>query len=161
MIQIRKARPKDRDFIWQIIQEVIAGGDTYVFDPNSSRDVLLDYWCGVDKHTYVAEIENVLVGTFLITDNFPDLGSHVANAAYMTLPSAMGKGIGRAMGKFSLKEAKNLGYRAMQFNIVVKHNKRAISLWQSLGFEIIGEVPEAFHYRRETYVDVCIMWRRL
>lgn len=161
MIQIRKARPKDQDSIWQIIQEVIAGGDTYVFDPNSNRDVLLDYWCGVDKHTYVAEIENVIVGTFLITDNFPDLGSHVANAAYMTLPSAMGKGIGRAMGNFSLKEAKNLGYRAMQFNIVVKNNKRAIALWQSLGFEIIGEVPEAFHYRMETYVDACIMWKRL
>jgi len=161
MIQIRKSRPKDQDSIWQIIQEVIAGGDTLVFDPDSSRDVILDYWCGGDKHTYVSEIKNVIVGTFIIKDNFPDLGSHVANASYMTLPSAMGKGIGRAMGEFSLKEAKSLGYRAMQFNIVVKNNERAIALWQKLGFEIIGEVPEAFHYRKETYVDACIMWKRL
>ena len=161
MIQIRKAVPGDQEPIWVIIQEVITGGDTYVFDPETDRDAMLDYWCGEDKHTYVAEIENAIVGTFIIKDNFPDLGSHVANASYMTQPSAFGKGIGRAMGEFSLTEAKKLGYRAMQFNIVVKNNKRAIALWQRLGFKIIGELPEAFHYRKESYVDACIMWRKL
>ena len=65
------------------------------------------------------------------------------------------------MGEFSLKEARRLGYTAMQFNIVVKNNERVIRLWQSLGFKIIGEVPDAFHYRKEKYVDACIMWRRL
>ena len=161
MIHIRKAEPKDQDSIWQIIRQVIAEGDSYVFAPDSSRNDMLNYWCGPDKHTYVAEIDDTIAGTFFLTDNFPDLGSHVANAGYMTLPSAFGKGIGRTMGEFSLREAKNLGYRAMQFNIVVKTNERAIRLWQNLGFEIIGEVPDAFHYRDERYVNVCIMWRRL
>ena len=109
----------------------------------------------------MAEIDAAVVGTFIIKDNFPDLGAHVANASYMTLPSAFGKGIGRNMGEFSLKEARQLGYRAMQFNIVLKHNERAIRLWQGLGFKIIGEVPEAFYYRKERYVDACIMWRSL
>lgn len=161
MIQIREAIPADRDFIWQIIQEVIAGGDTYVFDPGSSRATMLEYWCGADKHSYVAEINKKIVGTFIIKDNFPDLGSHVANASYMTLPAAFGKGIGRAMAEFSLREAKRLGYLAMQFNIVVKSNERAMGLWKKLGFEILGEIPDAFHYRKESYVDACIMWRRL
>ena len=161
MIHIRKAEPKDQDSIWQIIQKVIAMGDTYVFSPDSSRKDMLEYWCGPDKHCYVAEIDKTIVGTFIIKDNFPDLGSHVANASYMTLPSARGKGIGRTMGEFSLAEAKTLGYLAMQFNIVVKNNERAIRLWQKLGFEIVGEVPDAFHYRNEKYVDACIMWRRL
>lgn len=161
MIEIRKARPEDRDSMWKIIQQVIAGGDSYVFAPGSSREVMLDYWCGPDKHTYVAEREKAVVGTFIIRDNFPDLGSHVANASYMTLPAAFGQGIGRSMGEFSLLEARRLGYRAMQFNIVVKNNERAIRLWQNLGFKIIGEVPEAFFYREERYVDACIMWRRL
>jgi ribosomal protein S18 acetylase RimI-like enzyme len=122
---------------------------------------MLDYWCGADKHTYVAEKEDAIVGTFIIKDNFPDLGSHVANASYMTLPSAFGQGIGRTMGEFSLKEARRLGYRAMQFNMVVKKNTRAIRLWQGLGFRIIGEIPDAFHYRKKTFEDACIMWRRL
>ena len=161
MIQIRKAGPRDYDSIWQIIHEVISKGDTYVFDPDSSRKEMLDYWCGQDKHCYVAEIENITVGTFIIKDNFPGLGSHVANASYMTLPSAFGKGIGRSMCEFSISEAKRLGYKSMQFNIVVKTNDRAIRLWQKLGFEIKGEIPEAFNHLTEGYVDTCIMWRKL
>jgi L-amino acid N-acyltransferase YncA len=161
MIHIRKAKPEDHDSIWQIIQEVIAGGDTYVFDPDSSREEMLQYWCGQDKHCYVAIIENIIVGTFFIKDNFQGLGSHVANASYMTLPSAFGKGIGRSMGEFSISEAKGLGYKAMQFNIVVRTNERAIRLWQKLGFEIKGEIPEAFNHLTEGYVDACIMWRKL
>jgi len=161
MIYIRKAGQGDYDSIWQIIHEVIAKGDTYVFAPESSREKMLDYWCHKDKHCYVAEIENIIVGTFVIQDNFPGLGSHVANAAFMTLPSAFAKGIGRRMGEFSISEAKRLGYQSMQFNIVVKTNKRAIRLWQKLGFEIKGEIPEAFNHRTEGYVDACIMWRKL
>jgi L-amino acid N-acyltransferase YncA len=161
MIHIRNAGPRDYNSIWQIIQEVISKGDTYVFDPDSSRKEMQDYWCGQDKHCYVAEIQNIIVGTFIIKDNFPGLGSHVANASYMTLPSAFGKGIGRSMGEFSISEAKRLGYKAMQFNIVVRTNERAISLWQKLGFEIKGEIPEAFNHRTEGYVDACIMWRKL
>ena len=161
MIRIRKTAPGDFDAIWLIISQVISGGDTYVFDPDSSRKDMLDYWCGPDKHCYVAEIDTAVLGTFIIKDNFPDLGSHVANASYMTLPSAFGKGIGRTMGEYSLKEAKRLGYKAMQFNIVVKNNERAIRLWESLGFKIVGEVPESFYYRKERFVDACIMWRQL
>ena len=161
MIQIRKAVTKDHHSIWKIIHKVISEGDTYVFDPDSSREEMLHYWCGTDKYCYVAEMANEIVGTFIIKDNFPGLGSHVANASYMTLPSAFGKGIGRTMGEFSLSEAKRLGYKAMQFNIVVRTNERAIRLWQNLGFEIKGEIPEAFNHREDGYVDACIMWRKL
>ena len=94
-IQIRKAELSDYDAIWNIIEQVIAGGDTYVFAPDSDRTTMLDYWCGSDKQTYLAEIEHEVVGTFIIKDNFPGLGSHVANASYMTKPGAFGKGIGR------------------------------------------------------------------
>ena len=161
MIQIRKAEPKDYDAIWQIIHEVIAGGDTYVFAPESDRQTMLNYWCSDDKSSYVATIEGRVVGSCIIKDNFPGLGSHVANASYMTPPSAFGKGIGKTMGEFSLNEARRLGYRAMQFNIVVKTNERAIRLWQKLGFEIKGEIPGAFNHRNQGYVDACIMWRKL
>ena len=161
MIHIRKAGEKDHDSIWRIIQEVIASGDTYVFDPHSSRKQMLDYWCGKDKHTYVAVLNGIVAGTFILKDNLPDRGSHVANASYMTLPSFFGKGIGRAMGEFSLSEALRLGYRAMQFNIVVKTNERAIGLWKNLGFEIIGEIPEAFRHPALGYVNAYIMWKKL
>ena len=129
MLEIRKAVPADYDAIWKIIREVIATGDTYVFDPNSSKEKMLAWWCAPDKHTYVATINNEIAGSFVLKDNQPDLGSHIANGAYMTLPSASGKGIGKAMGAYSIEEAKRLGYKAMQFNIVIKSNERAVRLW--------------------------------
>ena len=160
-IIIRKAVKKDHDWIWKIIRQVICTADTYVFPPDSDRNSMLDYWCGEDKYTYVATIEGGIVGTFSIKDNQPGLGAHVANASFMTLPTAFGKGIGKAMGIYALSEAKRLGYMSMQFNIVVKNNARAVSLWKKLGFEIIGEIPEAFKHPEYGLINAYIMWRKL
>ena len=77
------------------------------------------------------------------------------------MSSASGQGIGKAMGEFSLEEAKRLGYKAMQFNIVVKSNERAVRLWKKLGFEIIGEIPEAFNHMTNGLTNAYIMYRKL
>jgi ribosomal protein S18 acetylase RimI-like enzyme len=161
MIQIRKAIPADADGVWAIIKEVIATGDTYVFAPDSPKEKMLGHWFGQDKHTYVALLDGEVVGTFILKDNQPDLGSHIANAGYMTSPRAFGKGIGRMMGEFSLEEAKRLGYTAMQFNIVIKSNIRAVGLWEKLGFGIIGEIPEAIRNKQGELVNAYIMYRKL
>ena len=161
MIEIRKAAATDADEVWNIIKEVIATGDTYVFNPASSKEKMLGYWLSQDKYTFVALLNGETVGTFLIKDNQPDLGSHIANAAYMTSPKASGQGVGKKMGEFSLAEARRIGYKAMQFNIVIKSNVRAVQLWQKLGFSIIGEIPEAFNHRRDGLTNAYIMHRKL
>ena len=161
MIAIRKATPTDYNQIWNILKQVIAGGDTIVFSPDSSKEKMLGFWCGPDKHTYVAISEGEIVGTLFIKDNQPDLGSHIANAGYLTLPSARGQGAGLAMGEFSLVEARRLGYQAMQFNIVVKSNQGAVRLWQKLGFKIIGEIPEAFNHMHLGMTNAYIMYQKL
>jgi ribosomal protein S18 acetylase RimI-like enzyme len=161
MIKIRQATSEDEEQIWNIIKQVIVEGDTYVFSPDSTKEKMLAFWFGQDKHTYVATIDDKVVGTFVIKDNQPDLGSHIANAAYMTSPSATGQGVGRMMGEFSLVEAKRLGYKAMQFNIVIASNQRAIRLWEKLGFKIIGEIPEAFDHKQRGLTNAFIMYRKL
>jgi ribosomal protein S18 acetylase RimI-like enzyme len=65
------------------------------------------------------------------------------------------------MGEFSLEEAKRMGYKAMQFNIVIKSNTRAVHLWKKLGFNIIGEIPEAFNHSRDGLTNAYIMYRKL
>jgi hypothetical protein len=49
----------------------------------------------------------------------------------------------------------------MQFNAVVEANLPAVKLWQALGFEIIGTVPEAFEHAQLGRVGLHIMYRRL
>ena len=160
-ILIRKAAANDFDAIWEIIQAVISTGDTYSYAPNSSKEKMLAYWCNQDKHTFVACIEESIVGTFIIKDNNQDLGSHVANASFMTHPDKFGRGIGRTMGEFALAEAKRLGYYAMQFNLVVKSNEGAVRLWQKLGFEIMAEIPAAFNHQEKGLIPAYIMWKKL
>jgi ribosomal protein S18 acetylase RimI-like enzyme len=161
MIELRKADDQDKPAIWKIINAVIAGGDTYVFAPDSSEEEMMAYWFTPDKHNYVAILDDKVVGTFWLRANQPGLGSHIANAAYMVAPDAGAKGIGRQMAEFSLKEARRLGFAAMQFNFVVKSNAVAVKLWQSLGFEIIGEIPDAFDHARDGMTNAYIMYRKL
>ena len=65
------------------------------------------------------------------------------------------------MCQHSLERAAERGFRAMQFNFVVSSNERAVRLWQSLGFEIAGRLPEAFLHPTRGYVDALVMFRKL
>ncbi len=161
MFSIRRATEADSDALWAIIEPVLAPGDTWAFAPDTSRDEMLGFWLSPGVLSYVALLDDEVVGTFFLKNNQPGLGAHVANAGYMVHPAQTGRGIGRDMGRFSLDEARRLGYRAMQFNIVVKTNERAIRLWQSLGFNIIAELPEAFQHRALGFVNAYVMHQSL
>jgi L-amino acid N-acyltransferase YncA len=158
---IRNANQDDHEAVWQIIHEVIATGNTYVFAPDSSKEKMLNYWFSEDKYTYVAEDDGKILGTFYLKTNQMDLGSHIVNAGYMVSSEARGKGLGQAMAEFSMGEARRLGYRGMQFNLVVKTNENAVKLWLKLGFEIIGEIPEAYEHSQLGYVNAYIMYQKL
>ncbi len=158
---IRLSTPSDHEAVWQIISNVIATGDTYVFAPDSSKEKMLNYWFSSDKRTYVAEENNEILGTFYLKENQMDLGSHIVNAGYMVSENARGKGLGKAMAEFSLEEARSLGFRGMQFNLVVKTNEKAVKLWLKMGFEIIGEIPDAYKHSQFGYVNAYIMYQKL
>lgn len=154
-------KEKDAEAVWEILNLVVKGGDTLVFAPDSSKEKMLTYWSTDDKFAYVCEIENQIVGTFYIKANQPDLGSHVANAGYLVHPNQRGKGIAETMCKFSLEEARRLGFKAMQFNIVISTNEVAVRLWQKCGFEIIGRIPKAFQHLKLGLVDAFVMYQWL
>jgi L-amino acid N-acyltransferase YncA len=160
-LNIRPATDADRDAVWAIFQEVIARGDTYVFDPSTSRGDALAYWFRDDTKTYVAVQDRQLLGSYIMKPNQRDLGAHIANASFIVAKNARGQGIGRAMAEHSLIEARQLGFRAMQFNFVVSTNESAVRLWKSLGFEIVGTLPKAFRHPAKGYVDVYVMFQDL
>ena len=161
MSQIRQATAVDSDAIWDIFHPVVVTGDTYTFDPDISREEALAFWLHPSNWCYVAEREGNVVGTYILKANQPGLGSHVANAAFMVLPHARGLGVGRAMGEHSLGEARRLGFRAMQFNLVVSTNESAVGLWQQLGFKIVGTLPGVFRHSQKGFVDAYVMFRSL
>ena len=161
MITIRKALPADREAVLKIIREVISRGDTFAYDPDTSRETLLHEWFADNRYTYVALEDQEIAGTFFFKANQPGLGNHIANAGYMTAPQKAGRGVGRAMCEYSLAEAKRLGFTAMQFNLVVKSNAAAVHLWKKMGFTVIGEIPEAYRHRRLGLTNAYIMYKKL
>ena len=161
MIKIRSARNEDRGAIWEMFHAVISAGDVFAFDPRMSREDALAFWCGSDKHTYVSELDGQVCGSYYLRPNQQGGGAHVANAGYMVSPVARGHHVGRLMAEHSLREARRIGFTAMQFNFVVSTNEPAIHIWKELDFEIVGTLPGAFRHPQKGYVDVYVMFRSL
>jgi ribosomal protein S18 acetylase RimI-like enzyme len=158
---IRPARPQDAVAVWSIIGPTIRAGETYTLDRDMSEDAALAYWMEADKETFVAEEAGIIRGTYYMRANQAGGGNHVCNCGYMTGANATGRGVARRMCEHSLEHARARGYRAMQFNFVVSTNERAIRLWQSLGFDIVGRLPLAFKHPCRGNVDALVMYRPL
>jgi len=156
---IREANASDSDSIWKILEPVIRNGDTYTLPADMTREDALAYWHSPGHEVFVAEENSEILGTYYLRANQKGGGSHVANCGYITAPWASGRGIARTMCQHSLDHAKTRGFRAMQFNFVVSSNERAVRLWQSMGFEIVGRLPGAFIHPTFGAVDALVMYR--
>ena len=161
MLTVRGARADDADAIWTILEPMIRAGDTYTLPREMSREAALAFWFASGHEVFVAEEDGGVVGTYFLRANQAGGGSHVANCGYVTAAHAAGQGVARAMCAHSLEHAKSRGFRAMQFNFVVSSNERAVRLWKSFGFEIIGRLPEAFRHPSGNYADAYVMHRLL
>jgi ribosomal protein S18 acetylase RimI-like enzyme len=160
-LKIRKAGPADFGAIWPIFREIVSAGETYPSDPDTSEEEAFDIWTVKPQATFVAELNGEIVGTYFLKANQPGLGNHVCNCGYMVSSRARSKGIASAMCEHSQGEAKQQGFKAMQFNLVVSTNEGALRLWQKLGFEIVGTLPKAFRYKDKRYVDAHVMYKWL
>ncbi|MEQ8824840.1 MAG: GNAT family N-acetyltransferase [Filomicrobium sp.] len=160
-MDIRPAADEDVKPIWQIIGPVIRAGETYALDRDMTEADAIAYWIGHDRTTFVAEENGKVLGTYYIKPNQAGGGTHICNCGYMTRADATGRGLARAMCQHSLNYARETGFRGMQFNFVVASNTRAIALWQSLGFEIVGRLPGAFHHPTLGDIDALVMFQKL
>lgn len=158
---IREATEADIDAIWPIFHEIVAAGETYAYSRDTSKEDAGKLWMEAPRKTYVVEEEGRIVGTYFIKTNQAGGGSHVCNCGYMVAPHARGRGLATLMCTHSQRVAVDLGYKAMQFNFVIASNEGAIRLWQRLGFEIVGRLPQAFQHPRLGYVDALVMYKWL
>jgi ribosomal protein S18 acetylase RimI-like enzyme len=162
LIRIRPGLRTDDEALWKILEPTLRAGETYPQPRNISREDGLAYWWQPAHAVFVAEDDGgALVGTYYLKANGAGPAGHVANAGYMTLPAAAGQGVGRALCRHSLEEARSRGFRAMQFNLVISTNLRAVHLWQACGFEIVGRLPGAFQHPRHGFVDALVMFKTL
>ena len=161
-MEIRLAGDDDWAGIWPIWRETVAAGDAYVWLPGTPEEEARAAWMlPPPAEVWVAADGGRIVATALLQPSKVGLGDHVANAGFMVDPAAAGRGVGRRLAEAVLDRAREAGYEAMQFNAVVATNERAVRLWRSLGFDVVGRVPRGFRHAREGTVDLLLMHRRL
>jgi len=160
-LPIHPTTEDDRDAIWTILEPRIRSGETYTLPRDMSKQQALEYWVAPEKETFVWKENGAVLGTYFLKANQQGGGAHVANCGYVTAPAAQGRGIARQMCLHSLQRARERGFRAMQFNFVVSTNDRAVKLWTSLGFNIVGRLPLAFKHPTLGLVDALVMYRQL
>jgi L-amino acid N-acyltransferase YncA len=160
---VRQAQPADWSGIWPIWHAVVHAGETYVWSPATSEEDARALWMlPPPAEVWVVDDErDGIVATATLKPNHVGSGDHVANASFMVDPARGGRGVGRLLAGALLDRAREVGYVAMQFNAVVATNERAIALWQSLGFDIVGTIPEGFRHATKGNVDLLIMYRPL
>ncbi|MEV5531873.1 GNAT family N-acetyltransferase [Streptomyces prunicolor] len=158
---IREAAADDWPRIWPFWHRIVAAGDTYTWARDTSEEAARALWTNPPKRVYVAEDEaGTVVGSAFVTPNYGGPANRIANAGFMVDPDHGGRGIGRALAEHILTAAREQGFRGMVFNAVVETNP-AVKLWLSLGFTILGTVPDAFDHPRDGRVGLHVMYRAL
>ncbi|WAX76610.1 GNAT family N-acetyltransferase [Streptomyces sp. KMM 9044] len=158
---IRKAVADDWPRIWPFWHRIVAAGETYTWHPDTSEEDARVLWMSPAKQVYVVEDDaGAVVASAYLTPNYGGPAARIANAGFMVDPGHVGRGHGRALAGHLLDEARAAGYRGMVFNAVVETNP-AVRLWTSLGFTVLGTVPEAYEHPRHGRVGLHVMYRAL
>jgi len=162
MASIRQLQQEDWAALWPILRSTFEAGDTYAYAPDSSEAAIRTVWVERSTATFIACAQDGrILGSYFIKPNQPALGAHVCNCGYVVASEAQGRGVATALCEHSQRIALSLGFRAMQFNLVVTTNERAIRLWRRLGFSVVGTLPGAFRHRDLGFVDALVMYKEL
>jgi L-amino acid N-acyltransferase YncA len=161
-LQIRPFEAADWPGLWALLEPVFRAGETFPHDPAISEAEARVTWVEQSQAVMVAlDASGALVGTYYLRPNSLALGAHVANAGYVVAEQARRQGIGSRLCQHSLQAARRLGFRAMQFNLVVSTNSAGLHCWQRNGFQVVGTLPGAFRHSQLGYVDALVMFQGL
>ncbi|MFJ1616361.1 GNAT family N-acetyltransferase [Streptomyces sp. NPDC088251] len=160
---IREATSGDWAAIWPFFHEIVAAGETFTYPLYLAESEARSWWLLESPNRTVVAVDDdgTVLGTAKMNNNHMGNGAHIAGASYMVDPGHSGQGVGRALCTYTLDWARSSGFRAMQFNAVVETNTHAVRLYHSLGFEILGTLPEGFNHPKQGFVGLYIMYRRL
>ncbi|RIJ48510.1 GNAT family N-acetyltransferase [Clavibacter lycopersici] len=156
---IRPATDADWPLIHPFYRAVVDAGRTYALPAGQSLEEARPNWMAeAPARTFVAvDDDGTVLGSAKAGPNRPGRGAHVATGSFLVDPAHSGRGVGRALGEHVIAWARAEGYRAIQFNAVVETNRAAVHLWESLGFRVIGTVPEAFDDAEDGLVGLHVM----
>jgi ribosomal protein S18 acetylase RimI-like enzyme len=133
---------EERDALFALFAGVVARREGFPQAPPLTDADFDAAWGSGARLVVAARAAGELVGAYALKANFPGRAGHIANAGYVVDPRWRRRGVGRALVEDSLARARSLGFDAMQYNLVFASNP-ARRLYEQLGFEVTGRVPDA------------------
>src|SRR5690606_35262837 len=107
------------------------------------------------------EDSNEIVGLYILHPNNIGRCEHICNTSDAVKKEHRGKGIGEKLVVHSMEKGKELGFKILQFNAVVKSNVYALRLYEKLGFVRLGTIPGGFLMKDGRYEDIIPHYRIL
>lgn len=138
--------------IWNdIVEDGIAFPQMDLLTETSGDEFFSDQsFTGIAYDTKGKEI----VGLYILHPNNVGRCGHISNASYAVKKGMRGRSIGKKLVVHSMEKSKELGFRILQFNAVVKTNEAALYLYKKLGFVQLGVIPGGFLMKDGTYEDI-------
>lgn len=159
-LKIREYEEKDLEQMRRIWNEVVEDGEAF-----PQREGLSEADAGAffasQSFTAVAEWEGKIIGLYILHPNNVGRCGHISNASYAVRKSVRGMKVGEKLVKHSLEKGKELGFRLLQFNAVVKTNLSAIHIYEKLGFVQLGTIPGGFLHKSGKYEDIILFYHEL
>lgn len=155
MIEIRKISDTDLVSAVEIWNDIVKDGVAFpqleLLDIESGREFFSSQsYTGVAVNTE----NNDVVGLYILHPNNVGRCGHICNASYAVKNGRRGQHIGELLVTDCIKKGKELGFRILQFNAVVKSNGSALALYKKLGFTQLGTIPGGFLLKSGEYEDI-------
>ena len=157
---VRDATDADWPSIWPFFRQVVQAQETYAFEPGMTSEQGSALWMErpPGRTAVAVDDDGTVLGSSKMGPNRPGPGQHIGTASFMVDPAARGRGVGRALAEDMVRWHREQGFHGIQFNAVVESNTGAVRLWKSLGFEIVGTVPDAFRHPTQGLVGLHVMY---
>tara|TARA_B100000767_G_scaffold58757_1_gene54494 strand:- start:441 stop:908 length:468 start_codon:yes stop_codon:yes gene_type:complete len=152
---------EDFERFWGTFSQIVQAQETYALDAEVSYQHAFELWWARPLKTFIFESQGDVRGSYYLKANGEGPSGHICNCGYMVKAAFQGQGIAKRLCEHSQVIAKELGFKAMQFNSVVSTNVAAVHLWKTLGYQIIGTIPKGYQHRQLGYVDCYVMHKFL
>lgn len=152
--QIRKYTAEDLTSMIRIWNEVVEEGIAFPQEECLDAQSGAAFFAG-QSYCGVAEADGALVGLYILHPNNVGRCGHICNASYAVASERRGQHIGEQLVLDCIRQARQLGFRVLQFNAVVASNVHARHLYERLGFRQLGTIPGGFRMKDGTFEDIC------
>ena len=158
-IVIREYQTEDVTAAITIWNQVVEDGVAFPQEENLTEETG-DAFFKEQTYTGIAvnTDNNEIVGLYILHPNNVGRCGHICNASYAVKTTCRGQKIGEQLVRHCLHQARQMGFRILQFNAVVKENYAARKLYEKLGFVTIGTVAEGFQKKDGTYSDIVLYY---